>query len=477
LSKIEVNTVEPQCGTTLTLGASGDTVTLGSGASQSGFGRTGTVDWQTGSIKTSTFTAANGEGYFANTTGGAFNLTLPSSPSAGNIVAVADYANNFSNNNLTIARNGSNIEGAASDLVVNQQGVSVSLVYVDATKGWVVVNAGNSSQAFGENFVVATGGCITTCGDCKIHTFTGPGTFTVSSVASTAANNVVSYAVVAGGGSGGTMGGGGGGAGGFREAKSPVTPYTASPLDGYPSSPNRVTVTATAFPITVGAGGTGTCAPSGCNEGVIGNPGNASTFSTVTSAGGGGGGARMQPGQTPTSRAGLTGGSGGGAARDSGPSNLGGAGNTPSTSPAQGQNGGASGSNSASAGGGGGGASAVGGNGSPNDSAGPGSCGAAGAGGAGVATSITGASVTRAGGGGGGSNNANGPLRGGGGPGGGGAGGQDGSDGGSCNPAVAGTTNTGGGGGGGSQKGCAPRASAKGGNGGSGIVIIRYKFQ
>ena len=73
MSKIEVNTVEPQCGTTLTLGASGDTVTLGSGASQSGFGRTGTVDWQTGSIKTATFTAVNGEGYFCNTTSAAFD--------------------------------------------------------------------------------------------------------------------------------------------------------------------------------------------------------------------------------------------------------------------------------------------------------------------------------------------------------------------------------------------------------------------
>ena len=41
MSKIEVNTVAPQCGTTLTLGESGDTVTLGTGASQSGFGRTG----------------------------------------------------------------------------------------------------------------------------------------------------------------------------------------------------------------------------------------------------------------------------------------------------------------------------------------------------------------------------------------------------------------------------------------------------
>ena len=63
-SKVKVNTVETESGSTLTLGKSGDTVTLASGASQSGFGRTGTVDWQTGSIKTATFTAANGEGIF-----------------------------------------------------------------------------------------------------------------------------------------------------------------------------------------------------------------------------------------------------------------------------------------------------------------------------------------------------------------------------------------------------------------------------
>ena len=92
MSKIEVNAVEPQCGTTLTLGASGDTVTLGSGASQSGFGRTGTVDWQT-TVKTGDFTAANGEGYFVNTTSGAITVTLPSSPSAGNIVAIMDSYN------------------------------------------------------------------------------------------------------------------------------------------------------------------------------------------------------------------------------------------------------------------------------------------------------------------------------------------------------------------------------------------------
>ena len=66
-----------QSGTTITLGASGDTVELASGASQSGFGRTGTVDWQTGSIKTGDFTAVDGQGFFVNTTSGAVEVTLP----------------------------------------------------------------------------------------------------------------------------------------------------------------------------------------------------------------------------------------------------------------------------------------------------------------------------------------------------------------------------------------------------------------
>ena len=91
-STIKVNTIQNTCGAdiikesgnTITIGASGDTVTLGSGASQSGFGRSGSVDWQT-SIKTSNFTAVSGEGYFVNTTSGAITVTLPASPSAGDI--------------------------------------------------------------------------------------------------------------------------------------------------------------------------------------------------------------------------------------------------------------------------------------------------------------------------------------------------------------------------------------------------------
>ena len=69
-------------------------IALASGASQTGFGRTGTVDWQTSDIKTGHFTAVNGEGFFVNTGGGAITMNLPAG-SAGDIVSFKDYARNF----------------------------------------------------------------------------------------------------------------------------------------------------------------------------------------------------------------------------------------------------------------------------------------------------------------------------------------------------------------------------------------------
>jgi len=328
MSKIEVNAIEPQCGTTLTLGASGDTVTLASGASQSGFGRAGSVNWQT-SIKTATFTAASGEGYFCNTSGGAFTVNLPSSPSVGDIVALKDYASNFATANLTIGRGGSNLNGDAADSVRNTDNESLTLVYADATKGWLSVEEGTGFV--GTTFITATGGTITTSGNCKIHTFTGPGTFTVCGTSNSPANNEVSYLVVAGGGTGGERNsnnyyGGGGGAGGFRESKSPVTPYTASPLDGRPSAPNRVTVTATAFPITVGGGG--------AKGGGSGQCGSNSIFSTITSTGGGHGGWSLGP---TNNIPGEPGGSGGGFPGFN--PGTAGSGNTPPTTPSQGNDG------------------------------------------------------------------------------------------------------------------------------------------
>ena len=443
-----------KCGSTITLGASGDTVTLASGASQSGFGRSGSVNWQT-SIKTSTFTAVSGEGYFVDTSSGAVTANLPAG-TAGSIVAFSDYARNFETNNLTVSPNGSQkIGGVAATSKLNVNGQASTFVYADDTKGWVNVQNAEDTEV-GTSFVAATGGTITTCGNDKIHTFTGPGTFCVSSISSScAANNIVSYVVVAGGGSsGGGETAGGGGAGGYREVKSPSAPYTASPLDGYPSAPNRVTITATAFPITVGAGG---AAPSASPAYVRGNSGNNSIFSTITSAGGGGGGARLSP--HPANDPGVAGGSGGGGTGLSGAAGTGGAGNTPPVSPAQGSAGGtgACSPGNSQGSGGGGGATSAGGN-HTNPGGGPG--------GNGATSLITGSPVTRAGGGGGGLFGP-GPV-GAAGPGGGGVGGRasPNSDG------AAGTANTGGGGG--SEGG---PGSAHGNAGGSGVVIIRYKFQ
>ena len=206
MSKLEVNKIDPQTGTDLELGSSGDTITIPSGAtldasnattslpttvvtttgtqtltnktvaagSNTITGLTNTnlsgsaaitnanldnssitlngtavslggsatisagTDWQ--AVKTSGFTAVAGEGYFINTTSAAITLTLPASPSLGDEVSFKDYANTFDTNNLTIGRNSENIEGDAADLTVAVEGSGNTLVYVDATKGWLLRN-------------------------------------------------------------------------------------------------------------------------------------------------------------------------------------------------------------------------------------------------------------------------------------------------------------------------------------------------
>jgi len=445
-----------KCGTTITLGASGDSIALASGASQTGFGRTGTVDWQT-SIKTSTITAVNGEGYFVNTTGGAITANLPAG-TAGSIVAFKDYLGTFDSNSLTIAPNGSQkINGnSTTDLRVDTEGESITLVYADDTQGWLVVNDGNNDAGSQASYIVATGGTITTvCTNFKVHTFTGPGTFTVCSVGNAAGSNTVDYLVVAGGGGGGYCMGGGGGAGGYRESPGTTTCYTSSPLGASPAV--ALPVSAQGYSIAVGAGGGGgtTCNDRGCSGAV-------STFSTITSAGGGGGGSR--PTASPNNTLGLAGGSGGGNANDSPPANTNPAGNTPAVSPAQGQPGGfGRGNTGQNRSGGGGGATAAGG-----DGTGPAPAPTMGAGGTGTTSSITSSPVAYAGGAGGGKYAGPGTqVTGAASPCGTGAVGGPG--------AGNGTINRGGGGGGAGHS--ADGTPNNGGSGGSGIVIIRYKFQ
>ena len=455
MSEIKVNKLTPRtnCGT-VTLGDSGDTFTIPAGVTitnngtQTGFGREGSVNWQT-TPKTVSFTAVNGEGYFINSAGGQVTVTLPASPSSGDIVSISDYNSTAATNSVIIARNGSNINGGTNNLEITENNSAVTLVYVDGTTGWQSVSTASIND-IQSSFIAATGGTVTCSGDFKIHTFTGPGTFTVTRSAGVAANNVVSYLVVAGGASGGASEGGGGGAGGFREYKGPVDCYSASPLDGNPAG-TAVTVLSQSYPITVGAGGASRPSSPSLN----GASGSNSIFSTITSAGGGGGGSNA-----PSPCAGVSGGSGGGSRRDAASPNAA-AGNTPPVTPPQGNNGGSTPTSDWKGSGGGGGATAVGANG---DGSSPGSPGSevGGPGGAGATTSITGSPTAYSGGGGGSINGTSGNI-GTGGTGGGGNGSSPSSS------STAGTANTGGGGG-----GVTGRAS---GAGGSGIVVIRYKFQ
>ena len=455
-SKIKVDNITNQsdsnivnkCGTTITLGASGDTINLASGASQTGFGRTGTVDWQT-TPKTTTFTAVNGEGYFVNTSGGAVTANLPAG-SAGAIVSFADYTRTFQTNNLTITPNGSEkIGGVAANFVAQTEGQSITLIYVDGTEGWINTAESTGQAGLTAAYICASSPCVATVGDYKIHTFTSPGTFSVNNAGNVLGSNQVDYLVIAGGGGGGYYSGGGG-AGGFRESHStPVSgPYTASPL----ATPTGITVTAQGYPITIGAGGTGGASPA-----TQANNGSNSLALGITSTGGGG----AASGES-SCNAGSPGGSGGAGAPGS-PSGGGavGSGNTPPVSPPQGNDAGQSHHEPGvyQLGGGGGGAGAVG---ETITAPFPGATNA-GAGGAGVTTSINNSAVARAGGGGGASDNS--PRPGGaGGTGGGGTGGNAPGSG-----STAGTANTGGGGGG--------NRPGNGSSGGSGIVIIRYKFQ
>ena len=209
----------------------------------------GSVAWQ--SVQTGNFTAVAGNAYPVNTTSSAVTVTLPASPTAGQIVQITDYAGTWGTNNVTVAPNGNKITGLTSNSVLSVGGSSIAFVYIDATRGWIPYSAFKT-------------------------TFSGQ-------------PYTASYLVVAGGGGGGFPAGGGGGAGGLLAS-------TAS-----------LTVGAT-YTITVGAGGTGgvgassTLPTSGANS-VI-----SSTALTVTATGGGYGGS----GGVSTG-IGASGGSGGGA--------------------------------------------------------------------------------------------------------------------------------------------------------------------
>ena len=378
-NQITFNTA-PQTGFTIEVMAF-DTITVGNQVVPG-------TDWQS-QIQTSNFTAAAGKGYFVNTTSSAVTVTLPSTPSVGDVIELVDFAGTSASNKITITSS-NNIEGGSGDKEIRNNFGSVRIVYSGATKGWL------SSSA--------------------------------DSLQTPIPALVVDYLVIAGGGGGGStgdaIGGGGGGAGGL------LTSYGNYSGGGASAGTPLTLLSSTNYTVTVGGGGGSPSPSNSAFGGGRGSSGINSVFATITATGGGGGGAG---GSSNNQFSGGTGGSGGG-----GSTYGSGAAGTATSSPVQGYAGGVGGGSSiARVGAGGGGAGAVG-------TAGGASNTSNGLGGNGLAVSITGSSVTYAGGGGGGAGYSTSTVSGAaGGTGGGGNGGQN-----SGGAGSDGTDNTGSGGGG-----------------------------
>ena len=122
----------------ITMGTAGQVLTT-DGTTASFGDISGGAAWQA-VITADPANAVAGNGYFCNTTGGAFTVTLPTTATIGDFISFIDYAGTFDTNNLTIGRNGHNIQGAASDLTVATERAGFTLVYVDATQGWLLQN-------------------------------------------------------------------------------------------------------------------------------------------------------------------------------------------------------------------------------------------------------------------------------------------------------------------------------------------------
>src|SRR5210317_1512656 len=126
------------------------------------------IEWQ--GVQTGNFTAVAGRGYFVDTTNNTITVTLPGSPSQGDVVVLKDYARTWGTNNVTTAS--ALIDGQTATNIFSTSGQTLTLVYMDDTKGWSLINEDTTGK-LGPTYISATGGTVTESGDFKIHTFTG----------------------------------------------------------------------------------------------------------------------------------------------------------------------------------------------------------------------------------------------------------------------------------------------------------------
>jgi len=89
-------------------------------------------------IETAAYTAVAGDKIQADTSGGAFTITLPATASIGDAIQIEDATLSWQTHNLTIARNGLNLNGGTSNYVAGVTGNKLSIVYISSTYGWSI---------------------------------------------------------------------------------------------------------------------------------------------------------------------------------------------------------------------------------------------------------------------------------------------------------------------------------------------------
>ena len=112
-------------------------------------------------VRATNFTAVAGNAYPVDTTSGAVTVTLPASPTAGQIVQLTDYSGKWSINNVTVSPNGNKINGSTGSATISASRGSVAIVYIDTTQGWISYSAVASpilGQTYSADYLIIGGG-------------------------------------------------------------------------------------------------------------------------------------------------------------------------------------------------------------------------------------------------------------------------------------------------------------------------------
>src|SRR6056300_412858 len=158
-------------------------ITINGNAVSLGGSITAGTDWQAVTVAdgSTTLNAEAGKGYFLDTNAGTIDVNLPTSPTRGDTIVLADYGNNFATNRVIVNTGGKLIysvvggEPGSSGFAIETNGAVVELVFADDTAGWIIKQNNAPSDLGAEvyaAYIEATGGTVSTSGDFKIHTFT-----------------------------------------------------------------------------------------------------------------------------------------------------------------------------------------------------------------------------------------------------------------------------------------------------------------